>query len=59
MTPSIKSVGGGYGTFKQAGQAADSAGCAEENVTRNKLDKTVTPQETAKITEDNAKKRWM
>ncbi|RVR62091.1 putative lateral flagellar export/assembly protein LafU, partial [Citrobacter freundii] len=24
--------------------------------TRNKLDKTVTPQETAKITEDNAKK---
>lgn len=48
--------GGGMAPLNKLGKQPIAPGAQKKNVTRNKLDKTVTPQETAKITEDNAKK---
>lgn len=51
--------GGGMAPLNKLGKQPIAPGAQKKNVTRNKLDKTVNPQETAKITEENAKRRWM
>ena len=48
--------GGGMAPLNKLGTQPIAPGAQKKNVTRNKLDKTVNPQETAKITEENAKK---
>lgn len=48
--------GGGMAPLNKLGKQPIAPGAQKKNVTRNKLDKTVNPQETAKITEESAKK---
>lgn len=45
--------GGGMAPLNKLGKQPIAQ---KKNITRNKLDKTVRPQETAKITQENAKK---